>query len=105
MGDIWRVGLDVRSPPPGHGDLCLGDTQTVGHRSQHVPQDSDESTETETRKVRRGAQTGESEEHFFLRKTVIFLKMKILDNLQPWERLAVADALESVSFDKGEDIG
>lgn len=31
--------------------------------------------------------------------------MRILDNLQPWERLAVADALESVNFDKGEDIG
>ena len=31
--------------------------------------------------------------------------MRILDNLQAWERLAVADALESVSFDKGEDIG
>jgi len=31
--------------------------------------------------------------------------MRILDNLQDWERLTVADALESVSFDKGRDIG
>jgi len=34
----------------------------------------------------------------------VLKKMRILDNLQAWERLAVADALESVSFDKGEDI-
>jgi len=34
----------------------------------------------------------------------VLKKMRILDNLQPWERLAVADALESVSFDKSEDI-
>ena len=31
--------------------------------------------------------------------------MRILDNLQDWERLTVADALESVCFEKGEDIG
>jgi len=31
-------------------------------------------------------------------------KVRILDNLQDWERLTVADALESVSFEAGEDI-
>lgn len=31
-------------------------------------------------------------------------KVRILDNLQDWERLTVADALESVSFESGEDI-
>ena len=31
--------------------------------------------------------------------------MKILNGLQDWERLTVADALESVSFEKGDCIG
>ena len=31
--------------------------------------------------------------------------MKILNSLQDWERLTVADALESVSFEKGDCIG
>lgn len=31
-------------------------------------------------------------------------KVRILDNLQDWERLTVADALESVSFEAGDDI-
>lgn len=32
-------------------------------------------------------------------------QVRILDNLQDWERLTVADALESVSFEAGDDIG
>ena len=31
--------------------------------------------------------------------------MRILDNLQAWERLTVADALESVQFERNEAIG
>ena len=31
--------------------------------------------------------------------------MRILDNLQDWERLTVADALEAVSFEAGMAIG
>jgi len=34
----------------------------------------------------------------------ILKKMKILNSLQDWERLTVADALESVSFEKGDCI-
>ena len=32
-------------------------------------------------------------------------KVRILDNLQDWERLTVADALEAVSFEAGMAIG